>query len=289
MKKQIFLISVCMAMVVRTLAQCADPGNIYTFTHDGKTYEIVKELKSWTDAAACATERGGYLVEINSLSEQTAMFDAILNGAMISPTYTSIANGGGIAYVWTGATDQGTEGTWLWDGNSDNTGIHFWTGQGANGLGNGSPVNDLYNNWGGSSNGVANEPDNYGSGQDHGAIGLTGWPAGTTLLGSAGEWNDIIGSSLLYFIIEMESASGSMDRILHAGDKIKISPNAGSGIFYIDSQLEYRWVEVYSITGSLLMKTDNQKQLDLSGFDKSIYIVRISGDSFTWTGEVIVK
>ena len=62
-------------------AQCASPANIYTFTYSGHTYEIVKEFKTWVNAAACAVSRGGYLAEINSQAEQDTIFDAIINKA----------------------------------------------------------------------------------------------------------------------------------------------------------------------------------------------------------------
>ncbi len=89
--------------------------------------------------------------------------------------------------------------------------MHFWTRQGSNGAGNGSAVNGAYNNCGGSSTGIPKEPDNFGSSQHHAAIGLTGWLSGKTMLGVAGEWNDIIGSSSLYFVIEFNSGVGVND------------------------------------------------------------------------------
>lgn len=215
MNKFIFSIIIMYCYAAQIFAQCASPANIYSFSYNNKSYEIIKELKSWADAAACAVERGGYLVEINDLNEQLAIFDQIVNGAGISPTYTSIANGGGIAYVWIGATDQLTEGQWMWDGKNSNNGTLFWTGQGANGANNGTAVGGAYYNWGGTSTGLPKEPDNFGSGQHHAAIGLTGWPSGTTMLGVAGEWNDIIGSSLLYFVVELESGTGINDNNKH--------------------------------------------------------------------------
>ena len=119
--------------------------------------------------------------------------------------YTAVVDGGGIAYVWIGASDQHTEGAWLWDGDGDNSGINFWNGQGAAGLNDGSPVDELYNNWGGSSSGSPKEPDDFGDGQDGAAIGLAKWPAGIDFtLGIASEWNDISLDNSLYFVIEFD-------------------------------------------------------------------------------------
>lgn len=98
------------------------------------------------------------------------------------------ADGGGIAYVWIGATDKQNEGTWIWDGNDDSTGANFWNGQGAAGAGTGSAVAALYNNWGrdGGGTGAIGEPDNFFNMQHCGGMALTTWPHGI-----AGQWNDI--------------------------------------------------------------------------------------------------
>ena len=211
MKKRLFLfIPVLFFLVSGTVSgqPCADPSNIYTFLYNGKTYEVVQEMKSWSDAAGCAIERGGYLVEINSLEEQNAVYDAIINGAGVSTTYTVVADGGGVAYVWIGATDKVTEGTWLWDGNNDDSGINFWVGQGTAGNGTGAPVGGNYVNWGGTSTGVWKEPDDFNSNQYAAAIGLKGWPGGTGTLGIAGEWNDINILNVLYFVVEKDDATG---------------------------------------------------------------------------------
>jgi len=80
--------------------QCATTSNIYAFNYNSKTYEVVKENKSWVDAASCAVERGGILTEINDLAEQNAIFDALDNNANITTNNTLAADGGGGAYVW---------------------------------------------------------------------------------------------------------------------------------------------------------------------------------------------
>jgi len=266
---------------IKLSAQCAQLTNIYSFTYNGKQYEVVKEMKTWEDAANCAVERGGYLVEINDQNEQNAVYNGILS-AGVSPTYTSIANGGGIAYVWIGAADQANEGTWLWDGNNDNTGLHFWTGQGSNGTGNGSAVGSYYNNWGGSSTVTPKEPDNFGAGQHHAAIGLAGWPSGTTMLGIAGEWNDIIGSSLLYFVIELNSGTGIND--INNQNGIKAFPNPCNEILFVEynntkSECDY---EIYDMSGRLMAydKLNANQEINILGLNTGMYYLKIK-DKFS--------
>lgn len=210
MKKfyNLIFISVYLLSVTLSFSQCATNSNIYTFNYMGKKYEIVKEMKSWTAASACAVERGGYLAEINDIDEQDTIMNAIFKGALISQTYTQVTDGGGTAYIWIGATDKTTEGKWMWDGINNGNGINFWNGQGAAGAGDGSAVSGKYVNWGGTTKGIPNEPDDYNSNQDAAAIALDGWPSGTELLGSEGEWNDINITDTLYYIIEYDKPNG---------------------------------------------------------------------------------
>ncbi len=224
MKRSLVSLSILLFITVGFMGNtqpCADPGNIYSFTYDGTTYEVVKEMKSWEEAAACAVERGGYLVQINDQGEQDAVYDAIVNGAAVPSNYTVVPDGGGIAYVWIGATDKETEGVWLWDGNDDGTGENFWNGEGAAGGGGGSAVGGAFVNWGGASTGTYKEPDDFGSGQDAAAIGLAGWPSGSGSLGIAGEWNDIRLTNTIYFVIEIDNTS----LIEKDNNPLKIYPN----------------------------------------------------------------
>lgn len=161
-------------------------SNTVPFTHEGKNYEIIKSKKSWTDAAAYAVSRGGYLVEINDISEQGAIYSK-LQGASIDLSKTTASDGGGASYVWIGGNDLSSEGRWIWDGDNDQIGIQFWQGSFA-----GDPVDGLYNNWG-------NEPDNFSPGQDGLGLALTDWPMGT-----AREWNDLDVDNGLYFVIEFD-------------------------------------------------------------------------------------
>lgn len=172
----------------------------YSFKAMGKSYDIILESKTWLDAADFAVASGGYLTRIESLEEQKMLFDTILNGAKISPTYIAVADGGGVAYIWIGANDINEEGKWEWSSDIESEGINFWNGKSANG----SPVGSSYVNWGGKSNATYNEPDDFNNFQDAAAIGLEAWPKGIGLLGKAGEWNDIKKENTLFFIVEYD-------------------------------------------------------------------------------------
>jgi hypothetical protein len=93
-------------------AQCVDAANVFEFTFEGKTYELIKENKNWPDAADCAVERGGALARIDSEEENTALFNAI-STFDVNPDETSAPDGGGGAFIWLGGTDRAEEGVWI--------------------------------------------------------------------------------------------------------------------------------------------------------------------------------
>lgn len=154
------------------------------FTHKNKKYAIILDNKTWEEAATFAVSKKAYLVHINSQEEQDAVYNAIV-AASITPSKTVAPDGGGASYLWLGGNDIAEEGKWIWDGNNDGKGTHFWQGKK-----DGTAVNGSYENWG-------KEPDDYGTGQDALGIAITDWP-----LGKKSQWNDIKKSNKLYFVIE---------------------------------------------------------------------------------------
>ena len=181
------------------------------FYHDGHSYMIVKQKRNWVEAAADAVANGGYLAEIGSQAEQSAIWQAILKEGIPS-SYVAVLDGGGIGYIWIGAGDKWSdddEGDWIWNGaNKSGAFTLFWYG-GKTGV----AINGSYVNWGGTSKGSRNEPDNFTdsnlspNGQNAAAIGLASWPAGSSSpLGIAGEWNDIAESNMLYYVIEFDTS-----------------------------------------------------------------------------------
>jgi len=181
------------SVVLAAVSPCALSSNVHAFTYSGNNYEVIKENKSWVNAAACAVERGGFLVEINNQAEQDAVFNELQNNAAITVSNTVAPDGGGASYAWIGANDLASEGVWVWNGDNDASSTQYW--QGGPAAFGGVPVGGLYNNWG-------SEPDNSGNNQDAAAIGLTQWPVNSGSLGSAGQWNDVDHTNGLYSVIE---------------------------------------------------------------------------------------
>jgi len=266
-----------------TAQPCADSLNIYTFYYQGRKYEIVKELKSWNDAADCAVERGGYLVQIGSQEEQDSVYHAITVGAAISNTFVTVPDGGGVAYIWIGATDKATEGTWLWDGNNDGNGTNFWTGQGAAGAGGGAAVGGAFVNWGGKSASTINEPDDYANNQDAAAIGLRGWPGGSGALGIAGEWNDIALTNAIYSIIEYDSSIGINTSGSVSGLQIKLYPNPSAGnivnLQMVPAETTVCKVEIFAADGRLAASFSPAEVQDMSipvgALSRGVYHVKV--------------
>lgn len=165
-------------------SQCvSNPATVYSFTVNNVPYDLVKENKTWVDAANCATARGGILAEINSKTEQDSVFAYIQKAGIIAAN-TVAPDGGGASYVWLGGNDIRSEGDWFWDGSNAGSFNQFWQGTST-----GTAVNGLYSNWG-------NEPDNFNN-QDGLGLAVTNWPRGT-----AGQWNDVDDANRLYYIIE---------------------------------------------------------------------------------------
>ncbi|MDR2823925.1 MAG: hypothetical protein LBB41_01840 [Prevotellaceae bacterium] len=171
-------------------------GGSNNFTYNEHSYVIVKEKKNWQAAMEDARARGGYLVEIGGEDEQAAVWNAVK--AAVSATYTQVPDGGGVAYVWLGALDFYGEGEWIWNGDNESGDMPvFWIGGK-----NGTAID--YANWG------EGEPDNFTdssvspNGQDFAAIALEAWPQGSGSLGKAGQWNDLAGTDLLYYVVEFD-------------------------------------------------------------------------------------
>ncbi len=279
--KKLSVLILSVLLIVEVFAQ----ATVFPFIYNGKSYEVVMIKKTWEEASEYAVARNGYLVEINDQEEQDAVYDAITNGAEVDPYYTFVGNGGSIAYIWIGATDKNEEGTWLWDGDGNDEGINYWIGEGVYGSNDGAPVDEIYNNWGGTTLEVTNEPDNWGAGQDYGAIGLSGWPSGSGNLGSAGEWNDIRGSSSIYFVVEYDFINTDINSL--KDNEINVYPNPTDGIIKVNAPM-FESIQLFDITGKSI-ENYNTQTIDLSNLQSGVYYIQIKTKNSLKTRRIILE
>lgn len=246
--------------VIQLNAQCANEANIQTFTHNNKSYEIILESKRWTDAVACAIERGGILAEINDADEQGAVFTALK--MHITKFENTVAfDGGDGAYVWLGGNDIQEEGNWIWDGNGDTLGVQFWLGDA-----NGTAVDGQFTNWG-------MEPDNF-SNQDALGISLNGWP-----FGGAGEWNDIKPSNKLFYIVEYATLL-SLEQNHFDGSNVKIYPKPFTNYLIIESkQPLLSKAQILNSMGQAIqlieLKNLPNQRIELNDLETGVYFIQL--------------
>lgn len=261
---------------------CYSNANVYAFIHNGHYYNVVKEAKTWSVAAACASSDAGYLVEINDQAEQSAVYNGIVASGIAS-NYSPVGDGGGASYVWLGGNDKFTEGSWFWDGDNNLIGSPFWTGQGAAGANTGTVVNNSFVNWGGKSTATIQEPDNFNSNQDAVAMALGAWPFGT-----AGEWNDIAETNSIYFVIEYNGIPTSVKQNSNKGISLEIYPNPSSDKIKIQSTSEIKEITITSIDGKILRtfySLQKEQTIDISNLGNGIYFLNITSVN----GDVITK
>jgi hypothetical protein len=267
-------------------ATCYSSANSFVFTHNTSYYRVVKEAKTWTVAAACASSDGGFLAEINSQAEQTAIYNGIVASGIAS-NYSPVADGGGASYVWLGGNDKFTEGDWWWDGDNNGIGVKFWVGQGAAGANNGASFNNNYNTWGGKSASTIQEPDNFNSNQDAVAMALGTWP-----FGIAGEWNDIAETNSIYFVIEYNSIPTSLKQNSNDEISLEVYPNPSNDKIKIESASEIKEIIITSVDGKILRiipSSQKEQTIDISNLNKGIYFLNITSVNGHVSAKKIIK
>ena len=192
-------------MLILTTTGYAD----FQFIFNDHTYQVITKSSSWEAASAAARSKTvdgvqGYLAHIDNLQENTAIFDQLMANISRSDFGNTSAGfeGGGAAYVWIGANDISTEGTWVWV----DDGTQFWRG----GTG-GSSVDGRFNNWP-----LGFEPDNFRQ-QDAAGITLTGFPLDIPPWGAPGQWNDVDINNNLYYVVEFDTGNTFEINAGHAG------------------------------------------------------------------------
>ena len=198
----------------------------------GHTYGLYKIPLNWSDANYFAQQMGGYLAKVDDYSENLEIYTNVSSAMTTSDIWNYYAaDGGGVSYVWLGASDSQVEGVWKWS--YDNSTLSTTRIEWGKGL-------------------MGSEPDNYLN-QDYLALGLENWPylqATGQGHGDAGQWNDISGTNLLYFVVE-KNPTDSVPPVLEAitpaygAQGVSVTANfvltfnevvtAGSGYFVVKS------------------------------------------------------
>ena len=269
------LLSFTVLINFASFGQCVNESNVYTFTYNGHFYDVVKENKTWTNAALCANEKGGYLAEITDVAEQNAIFSELTANAGINILNTQ--NQFGTASIWLGGRDSGTEGEWIWDGDNDGVGQQFWSG--ASG---GTAIGGSYTNWGVS----PAEPDNSG-GQDYLTIIIK--PTATNF----GLWNDLISTNPIYSLIEYDDNVGINENPTQ--NKVQIYPNPINDYlqFVNSSGVGINLIDIFDHTGKKLISATNselnENRINVSSLNQGVYVAVIQFENGTQVNKKIVK
>lgn len=80
-------------------------------------------------------------------------------------------------------------------------------------------------------------------------------------------------------VTQLPAYLGTNEKINNTDDFI-IFPNPGSGLFLFKDNSQIEKVEVFNITGELILSQGNSKQINLSDFPKGIYFAKINGYVF---------
>lgn len=274
---RLILVSTFLFSFSHAFSQCVEEFSIHYFSSSTSDYILVKQNKTWAEAADCAKDkRNGKLARIDSQEENDFIFSEVAK-LDLDKSKTVAPDGGGASYIWLGGSDLTTEGKWIWDVDGDGSGDQFWEGKS-----DGSAVGGLYNNWG-------SEPDDFGGKQDALAFAITDWP-----LGKAGQWNDVNELNELYFLIEIEKQTGLNEMLLN--DKLMIYPNPAIQQLQIDLGELSDKIEVLKVFD--VMGKENQIEINLenqiavlktSNLAKGTYILHLKLESGAFINRYFIK
>ncbi|MDB5385367.1 MAG: Extracellular serine protease precursor, partial [Planctomycetaceae bacterium] len=149
------------------------------------SYTLISGSFTAVAARADALSRGGWVATITSSAEDTLVQTAA-----------------GSSDVWIGASDNATEGKWIWDQGPD-TGLQFWTGNQG-----GSVIPGNFSRW------QSGEP-NGGTSENY-----------AELYHSSGNWNDLSGGGGLPYVLETGGIAAATDDLTLNAD---VTTTGGTG------------------------------------------------------------
>src|SRR5690606_17371302 len=70
---------------------------------------------------------------------------------------------------------------------------------------------------------------------------------------------------------------------------VKVYPNPSDGIVHIQTEEEIKEIRLFSVTGQLLNTKQEQNIIDLSGYSKGTYFIRITSENGTTVKKLMKK
>lgn len=94
------------------------------------------------------------------------------------------------------------------------------------------------------------------------------------------------GKVLVVDNVEWKQVTASNDKF--DADKVKIYPNPTTGVFFIDTDIEVKSIEIYNTSGQRILKT-NQKNINIENASNGLYIVNVYAADGTHASYKIIK
>jgi len=94
------------------------------------------------------------------------------------------------------------------------------------------------------------------------------------------------GKVLVVDNVEWKQVTASADKF--DADKVKIYPNPTTGMFFIDTDIDAKSIEIYNTSGQRILKT-NQKNINLENASNGLYIVNVYAADGTHASYKIIK
>lgn len=94
------------------------------------------------------------------------------------------------------------------------------------------------------------------------------------------------GKVLVVDNVEWKQVTASNDKF--DADKVKIYPNPTTGMFFIDTDIDVKSIEIYNTSGQRILKT-NQKNINLENASNGLYIVNVYATDGTHASYKIIK
>ena len=164
----------------------------------GQEYKIICEAVTWSQAVENSIIFGGYLAQFETDLESKNFWDVFSSSEFYKNLYkeveTSASEEGGAKYVWLGANDAITEGTWQW----------------IQDVGDGVELRTDNSRW---------RDTNFGENRDSLALALEDWQDSENdeILGNAGQWNDLnSNNNLLYYLVEGPFADSEFPNVTYS-------------------------------------------------------------------------